>query len=120
MRAADPADAREMHLRSLAWWSQHQTQGHALFSPGMRLQGIHAKRRFPVKGDSHVRPLLSSPGTTPEQDRGAALTLADRAQDAAELALFLEMCGMREYESTPNPHGWKGGKPIVNYERPGR
>lgn len=42
---------------------------------------------------------LSVTDLTPEQVRGASLTLAGHAADAGELAEWLECCGLRPYLS---------------------
>jgi hypothetical protein len=43
--------------------------------------------------------LIGSAGTTAEQDRAAALTLAEWARDGNELADWLEMCGLARPKS---------------------
>lgn len=62
--------------------------------------------------------LLGSPGTSPEEDREAALTLAAWARDAGELRAFLEACGLLPYDHKPRTNFMPRGRVITGYRRP--
>ena len=52
-------------------------------------------------GPDRAMALLRLLGTTEDEDRAAAYALAWGARDAAELRMFLQMCGLLAYDAKP-------------------
>lgn len=68
--------------------------------------------------NARAHALLNSPGTTPGQDRAAAVTLACHARDVGDLRLLLQACGLLPYEAKPRT-GFQQKPQRTAYRRPG-
>jgi len=68
-------------------------------------------------GSNRAQALMRLTGTTEEENHAAACTLAFYARDAAELRMFLQMCGLLPADAKPRHHRIPRAA-ALQYQRP--